>query len=65
MKYLVDVEVMVIIKDVMIDVDGFDKAKMVEQAIEKGLLSRRGDHRNQSYIEVGGNGTLTTWDSRD
>lgn len=65
MKYLVDVEVMVIIKDVMIDVDGFDKVKMVEQAIEEGLLSRRGDHRNQSYIEVGGYGTLITWDSRD
>lgn len=65
MKYLVDIKVMVIIKDVMIDVDSFDKVKMVEQAIEKGLLSRRGDHRNQSYIEVGGYGTLITWDSRD
>jgi hypothetical protein len=65
MKYLVDVEVMVKIKNVEINVDDFNTTKMIEQAIEKGLLSRRGDRHNHSYIEVVGGGLLKNWDSRD
>ena len=64
MKYLVDVEVTIKLKNVEIDVDEFDRTKMAEQAIEKGLLSRRGDRWNHSSIEVE-SGTLENWDSRD
>lgn len=64
MKYLVDVEVTIKIRNVEINVDEFDKPTMVEKAIDKGLYSRRADRWNDSSIDIVGEGTLENWNAQ-
>ena len=66
MKYLVDVEAVVRIKNIEIEVDEFDQKAMAIKAVEKWLRSVRYDSLKgcASGVDVEDE-YLTTWDLRD